>query len=145
MPIFSSGMPSFLFLHRFVIWYIIIPEERNRRFTWRKWAFDPKNMISVFWGSNPHFFQEGHSLFCFQVDLILHSRLFLKKWKGFKGEKTAIRPLKHIKNELKHLKYDLIFLGVPRSIYLRPYYIKGSYLEYQKLLDSRMLELNYLV
>ena len=91
-----------------------------------------KHDFSVFGVKFP-FFQEGHSLFCFQIDSIFYSRLLLKKGKGLKGEKMAIRPLKHIKNELKHHKYDLIFLSVPRSIYLWPYYIKGSYLEYQKL------------
>ena len=54
----------------------------------------------------------------------------MKKGNGLKGEKMAIRPLKHIENELKHLKYDVIFLSKPRSIYLWKYHIKGSYLEY---------------
>ena len=35
------------------------------------------------------FFQEGHSLFCFQIDSTFYSRLPLKKGKGLKGEKMA--------------------------------------------------------
>ena len=34
---------------------------------------------------------------------------FWKKGKDLNGEKMAIRPLKHLKNKQKQLKYDVIF------------------------------------
>ncbi len=83
----------------------------------KKWAFDPKNRILGFSGSNTHFFKVDANFFLSNYIYYSIRDFLLKKGKDLKGKKRTIRPLKQLQNKRKHLIYDLIFKSVPRSIY----------------------------